>query len=176
MHCGQMTEGLSLRLLRSDKSKQLMVILCPLLAVVGIALVLLFCLGCPGHETRFKQAVKKLCSVEAQEVEHVTRQTSCEKQQEVPVATANMGPVHVHNPGTVIFSLIGEIMGQIGEKKEERTDVEHSSGDEESYVCQPTPSPSVPLSEEEHPGELHSAFFPSQEQGKDSRVSMEEQL
>ncbi|XP_033837538.2 uncharacterized protein si:dkey-260g12.1 [Periophthalmus magnuspinnatus] len=167
----------------AETSKRLLVVLCPLLAVGGIALMLLFCLGCLGRETRFKQTVKKLCSGETKDTAHITRETTSETQQTVPMATANMGPVHVHNPGTVIFSLLSEFTGQIGEAKEEKPDVTRPSGDEEyCTVCQPVPSPTLPLSEEEHPVEehpvedMHSAFFPSQEQGKDSHVSMEEQL
>ncbi|KAJ0066357.1 hypothetical protein NL108_011143 [Boleophthalmus pectinirostris] len=161
----------------TDKSSNLLVaILCPLLVIVGLCLVFLFCLGCPRHDTRFKQTVKKLCSVEVIDTAHLTRQISTEKQQTSPMATANMGPVHVHNPGTVIFSLLGDISGQIGETKEGKLKVRQPSGDEEyCTVCQPTPSPTLPLSEEEHPGEFSSTFFPSQEQGKDSHVSMEEQ-
>lgn len=153
---------------------QLIAILCPLVIVGGLSLVVIFCFGCPGNKTRLKQSVMKLCTVEAKDPAHKTRETS-DRRQQVPMATANMGSVHVHNPGTVIFSLLGEVSGQMGQTKEEMTAVKEPS-EEVAYctVCQPMPSPFPPLSEEEHSGD--HVFFPSQEQGKDSCVSMEEQL
>lgn len=160
---------------RDATQMQLISVLCPLVVFGGLGLVLILCLGCPGHETRFKQAVKKLCTAETKDTAHKERETGFEKQKTAPLASANMGSVHVHNPGTVIFSLLSDISGQIGQTKEIKAE-EKDGSDEDAYctVCQPMPSPSLPLSEEEHPGE--QVFFPAQEQGKDSRVSMEEQL
>lgn len=91
----------------------------------------------------------------------------------------SVGPVHVHNPGTVIFSLLSQFTGQVGPtveggKTAER--VNHEEEDERSCpVFHPT-SPSIHLSEEERCGEVDSIFFPSQEQGKDCHISKEEEL
>lgn len=80
------------------------------------------------------------------------------------------GPVHVHNAGTVIFSLLNQFTG-MGGGTEERGQKER---DEEGCPAHPTPSPNIHLSQEERDGEMDCVFFPSQEQGKDSHVSKEE--
>lgn len=91
-----------------------------------------------------------------------------------------VGPVHVHNPGTVIFSLLSQFTGQVGPTIEGGKTVERQSSEEEDErncpVFHPTSSPSIHLSEEERSGEIDSIFFPSQEQGKDCHVSKEEAL
>ncbi|KAK7886909.1 hypothetical protein WMY93_026530 [Mugilogobius chulae] len=74
---------------QNNSQSRLIAILCPLLVITGLVLVLILCLG---HETCFKK--------EAKDAVHITRNTPGERQQAVPMATANMGPVHVHNPGT----------------------------------------------------------------------------
>nr|XP_029534937.1 tumor necrosis factor receptor superfamily member 5-like isoform X3 [Oncorhynchus nerka] len=87
-----------------------------------------------------------------------------------PITAANMGPVHVHNAGTVIFSLLNQFTG-MGGGMEERGQKDR---DEEGCPTHPTPSPNIHLSQEERDGEMDCVFFPSQEQGKDSHVSKEE--
>lgn len=91
-----------------------------------------------------------------------------------------VGPVHVHNPGTVIFSLLSEFTGQVGPTVEGGKTAERVASVEEDErdcpVCHPTSSPSIHLSEEERSRETDSIFFPSQEQGKDCHVSKEEEL
>ncbi|KAK7886907.1 hypothetical protein WMY93_026528 [Mugilogobius chulae] len=126
----------------NNSHSRLIAILCPLLVITGLVLVLILCLG---HETCFKKTVKKLCSVEAKDGVHITRDTPGETQQAVPMATANMGPVHVHNPGTVIFSLLGEVKSPIGQTNDEKTEMTQPSESEDlCTVCQPMPSPRCP--------------------------------
>lgn len=90
------------------------------------------------------------------------------------------GPVHVHNPGTVIFSLLSQFTGQVGptilgaKRGERASNLEEDEKD--CPVFHPAPSPSVPLSEEERSSEADNIFFPSQEQGKDYHMSKEEGL
>ncbi|XP_037640940.1 tumor necrosis factor receptor superfamily member 14 isoform X3 [Sebastes umbrosus] len=94
------------------------------------------------------------------------------------------GPVHVHNPGTVIFSLLSQFTGQVGPTIECGKTTERVNSEEEDErdcpvfhpTSSPTSSPSIHLSEEERSGEIDSIFFPSQEQGKDCHVSKEEAL
>ena len=90
------------------------------------------------------------------------------------------GPVHVHNPGTVIFSLLSQFTGQVGPTIEAGKTAERASSEEEDDracpVYHPTSSPSIHLSEEERSGDVDSFFFPSQEQGKDCHISKEEAL
>lgn len=93
----------------------------------------------------------------------------------------SVGPVHVHNPGTVIFSLLSQFTGQVGPtiecgKTAEKECSEEEEDDRDCPVFHPTSSPSIPLSEEERSGEIDSIFFPSQEQGKDCHMSKEEVL
>lgn len=89
----------------------------------------------------------------------------------------HVGPVYVHNPGTVIFSLLNQFTGQVGPtisgKRAERT----SNEEEEERNCpvfHPASSPGIHFSEEERSGEVDNIFFPSQEQGKDCHISKEE--
>lgn len=85
------------------------------------------------------------------------------------------GPVHVHNPGTIIFSLLSQFSGQVGPTIE--GGIKAETGDERGCpMFQPAPSPSIHISEEERSQESDSIFFPFQEQGKDSHVSKEEVL
>lgn len=170
---------------RPDSAKsQLAAILCPLVVIGCIALLILFCVRCPGDDTCFKRTMKKITNVEVKAAAHKPKETSqqfprdsfCAKQHAVPVAAANLGPVHVHNPGTVIFSLLSQFTGQVGATKVEKTDMDINREDEtDSSVCHSPSSPSIPLSEEEHRGETDSIFFPSQEEGKDHCVSKEEE-
>lgn len=97
---------------------------------------------------------------------------------------ASVGPVHFHNQGTVIFSLLSHFTGQVGptvEAEREAAETGKYEVEEEDErdcpVFHPTPSPSVHLSEEEErSSESDSVFFPCQEQGKDCHVSKEEVL
>lgn len=90
---------------------------------------------------------------------------------------ASAGPVHVHNPGTIIFSLLSQFTGQVGATIEDRNTAGMETGDERDCpVFQPAPSPSIHISEEERSRESESIFFPSQEQGKDCHISKEEVL
>lgn len=92
----------------------------------------------------------------------------------------SVGPVHVHNPGTVIFSLLSQFTGQVGPTiNGGKTAMRGSDEDEDERDCavfHPTSSPTVHISEEERSHETDSIFFPSQEQGKDCCVSKEEVL
>lgn len=89
----------------------------------------------------------------------------------------SVGPVHVHNPGTVIFSLLSQFTGQTL-TTEGRNTTERGSEEDESDCPEfpSTSSPSIHFSEEERSRETDSLFFPSQEQGKDCHVSKEEVL
>ncbi|AWO96416.1 putative tumor necrosis factor receptor superfamily member 5-like isoform 2 [Scophthalmus maximus] len=170
---------------------QLAAILCPVVVVGCVALVILFCVRQPGDETCFKRAFAKLrhegrrasssSSYKSKESSHqFPRESFSAKQQPPSLAAANLGPVHVHNPGTVIFSLLSQFTGQVGAtivggKTAERVGTEEDD-ERDSPVCHPATSPSVHLSEEERSGEIDSIFFPSQEQGKDCHMSKEEEL
>lgn len=94
--------------------------------------------------------------------------------------SVSIGPVHVHNPGTVIFSLLSQFTGQVGPTIEGGKAAEKVSGEDEDErdcpVFHPASSPSIHFSEEERNSEIDSIFFPSQEQGKDCHVSKEEAL
>lgn len=91
-----------------------------------------------------------------------------------------LGPVQVHNPGTVIFSLLSHFTGPVGPTDLNGKRAERASHEEEDErdcpVFHPTPSPSIHLSKEEGGGETEDVFFPSQEQGKDFHMSKEEAL
>lgn len=95
---------------------------------------------------------------------------------------ASVGPVHFHNPGTVIFSLLSQFTGQVGPTVEGGETSERGKCEEEEEeerdcpVFHPTSSPTIHFSEEERSSETDSIFFPSQEQGKDCHVSKEEVL
>ncbi|XP_062256007.1 tumor necrosis factor receptor superfamily member 5 [Platichthys flesus] len=170
------------------KGSPLAAILIPVVVVGCVALVVLFCVRQPGDETCFKRAIAKLCtegrrasaSFKSKESSHqFPRDSFIAKQQPPPLAAANLGPVHVHNPGTVIFSLISQFTGQVGSTTEGAKVAERVAAEEDeerdSPVCHPTSSPSVHLSEEEGRGEMENMFFPSQEQGKDYHMSKEEE-
>ncbi|KAK2844738.1 hypothetical protein Q5P01_011397 [Channa striata] len=167
---------------------QLAAILSPVVVVGCVALVILFCVRRPGDETCFKQAIVKLYNEGGHDASHKTkepthqfpRESFSAKQQASSPSAANLGPVHVHNPGTVIFSLLSQFTGQVGPTCEDRKTAERASSEEEDErdcpVFHPTTSPSIHLSEEERSGEIDSIFFPSQEQGKDCHMSKEEEL
>lgn len=167
----------------ADTSKHLAAILCPMVVIGILAVIILLCIRRPGDEACFKQALK-FCNKGVREAspnktkeptpQHRARETQPSiKHQAVdppPITAANMGPVHVHNAGTVIFSLLNQFTG-MGGGTEERGQKER---DEEGCPAHPTPSPNIHLSQEERDGEMDCVFFPSQEQGKDSHVSKEE--
>ncbi|XP_034730186.1 tumor necrosis factor receptor superfamily member 5 isoform X1 [Etheostoma cragini] len=174
---------------KGDKmSSQLAAILCPVVVVGCVALVILFLVCRPGDETCFKQAIAKFCNEGGRDASHkpkesthqIPRDSFSAKQQPSGLSTANLGPVHVHNPGTVIFSLLSQFTGQVGpttecEKAAKRV-ISEEEDERDCPVFHPTSSPSIHLSEEERSGEIDSIFFPSQEQGKDCHVSKEEVL
>lgn len=166
---------------------QLPAILALVVFIGCVAILILFCIYQPRDETCFRQIIAKLCNEErqnatckAKESTHQFPRDSCSaKQQTSPLSTANMGPVQVHNPGTVIFSLLSHFSGQVGPTvpSEKRADEESNEEDERDCpVFHPTPSPSVHISKEERGSEAEDVFFPSQEQGKDHHVSKEEDL
>nr|XP_019948208.1 PREDICTED: uncharacterized protein LOC109633059 [Paralichthys olivaceus] len=170
------------------KSSQLAAILSPVVVVGCVALMILFCVQQPRHDTCFKRAVAELfnerrqvsASCKSKESSHQFPKDSFRaKQQPPPLAEANLGPVYVQNPGTVIFSFLSQFTGQVGSttasgKAAERVDNEEDE-ERDSPVCHPTSSPIIHLSEEERTGEMENIFFPSQEQGKDCHVSKEEE-
>uniref|UniRef100_UPI003AAD9297 uncharacterized protein isoform X1 n=1 Tax=Centroberyx gerrardi TaxID=166262 RepID=UPI003AAD9297 len=175
----------------SDKtSKELAAILCPVVAIGCIALVILFYVRRPGDETCFKLAIVKLCNEGGRDASsHKAKEPTHQypRDPSSPLAAATLGQVHVHNPGTVIFSLLSQFTGQAdptarqGEKTRKAASNEEEEEEEEEEerdcpVFHPTPSPSVHLSEEERNGEVDRVFFPSQEQGKDCHMSKEEAL
>ncbi|XP_028984896.1 tumor necrosis factor receptor superfamily member 14 isoform X2 [Betta splendens] len=166
-------------------SSPLAAILSPVVIMGCVALVILLCLRRPGDEICFKQALVKLRNEGGCEAPHKSRESTQvprdsfgAKQQPSPLSVANLGSVHVHNPGTVVFSLLS----QFGAAGDGRT-AEKASGDEDGDEDRDgaarhhrAASPSIHLSEEERSGESDSALFPSQEQGKDCHVSKEEEL
>ncbi|KAG7475008.1 tumor necrosis factor receptor superfamily member 5-like [Solea senegalensis] len=167
---------------------QLAAILCPVVVMVCLALVILFCVQQSRDGACFKRAITKLrdegrqasASFKSKESSQFPRDSFSAKQQPPSVSAASLGPVHFHNPGTVIFSLLSQFTGQVGttvvgEKMTERAGAEEDNRTE-SPVCHPSSSPSLHLSEEERSAESDSIFFPSQEQGKDCHMSKEEEL
>ncbi|XP_023119551.2 tumor necrosis factor receptor superfamily member 5 isoform X2 [Amphiprion ocellaris] len=166
---------------RDYSNKLLAAVLCPVVVVSCVAVVILFCFRRPGDETCFRQTVAKLCNEEGQNASHKSKEStrpfsrdSC-KQQSSSVS-AHLGSVHVHNPGTVIFSLLSHLSGQVGPTADGGK-TERPSGGEEPDGGRPEFHPSSPhISEEERSHEADSIFFPSQEQGKDFHVSKEEAL
>lgn len=84
----------------------------------------------------------------------------------------NLGPLHIYGAGTVFVSLLNQF-GQNGREKEE----EHlqQGGLNESQLLCPS-SPPLPLSTEENSKDNGYICFPSQEQGKECRMSKEEGL
>ncbi|XP_040900215.1 tumor necrosis factor receptor superfamily member 5 [Toxotes jaculatrix] len=169
-------------------SSQLAAILCPVVVMGCVALVILFCIRRPGDETCLKQAFAELCNEGRQDASNKSKEPSHQlprdsfsaKQQPPSPSAANLGPVHVHNPGTVIISLLSQFTGQVGPTVEGGKMAERVGSEEEDErdcpVCYPASSPSIHLSEEERSGEIDSIFFPSQEQGKDCHMSKEEEL
>lgn len=163
-----------------------------LLIFMGSAtLVTLFSICRPANKLSFKQALL-LCTkggrdstLKSKESTHqAPRDSSSAKQPpSSSLSAANLGPVHFHNPGTVIFSLLSQFTGQVGptveaERRTAETD-KYEVEEEEERDCpvfHPTSSPSIHLSEEERSSESDSIFFPCQEQGKDCHVSKEEAL
>ncbi|XP_041797981.1 tumor necrosis factor receptor superfamily member 5 isoform X2 [Chelmon rostratus] len=173
--------------LKTDKvSGQLAAILCPVVAMGCVALVILFFICRPRNESCFKQGFVLLqggrdASHKSKEPTHqFPRDSFSSKQQPSSLSAANLGPVHVHNPGTVIFSLLSQFTGQVGPTIEGGKAAEKVSGEDEDErdcpVFHPASSPSIHFSEEERNSEIDSIFFPSQEQGKDCHVSKEEAL
>ncbi|KAM9353975.1 uncharacterized protein ABDE67_006362 [Symphorus nematophorus] len=172
-----------------NTSSQLAAILCPVVVMGFLALVILFFVRRPGDESCFKQAIALLpCSEGGRAASHKSKESTHQfprdsfsaRQQPSGHSAANLGPVHVYNPGTVIFSLLSQFTGQVGPTIECGKTAERESAEEEDErdcpVFHPTASPSIHLSEEERSGEIDSIFFPSQEQGKDCHMSKEEVL
>ncbi|KAM9310602.1 uncharacterized protein KZ484_026461 [Pholidichthys leucotaenia] len=187
-HSAIPTEG-NVRLPIRDSTNSLLVaILCPVALFISVALVILFCVRNPGDETCFRQTIAKLWNKEKQNASHKSKESNhhfprdsfSAKQQQTSTSAANLGPVHVHNPGTIIFSNLSHFTGQIGPTTEGGS-APAKAGREEEYerdcpVFHPTSSPSVHLSEEERSTEMDSIFFPSQEEGKDYHMSKEEMV
>ncbi|KAM4600816.1 uncharacterized protein ACJ7VT_020700 [Polymixia lowei] len=169
-----------------NTNKELAAILCPLLAIGFIAVVILFCVHRPGEETCFKLAIAKLCNERGRDAsfqkakestQQYPRDSSNTKHQPFSLPGANLGPVHVHNAGTVIFSLLSQFTGQADPTGEQQKRRQTESNEEEERDCpvfHPSASPGLHLSQEERTGETDRVFFPSQEQGKDCHVSKEE--
>uniref|UniRef100_UPI0037E965E7 tumor necrosis factor receptor superfamily member 5 isoform X2 n=1 Tax=Semicossyphus pulcher TaxID=241346 RepID=UPI0037E965E7 len=167
-------------------NSHLAAILCPLAVVGFLALVIALFVCCHKDESCFKQAMSKLCNEGGGAAPHkpkepthqFTRDSFSAKQQPSSIS-ANLGPVHVHNPGTVIVSLLNQFTGQVGPTIESVKTVEREQSKEDERECpisHPTSSPSIHLSEEERSAEIDSMFLPSQEQGKDCHMSKEEVL
>ncbi|KAF6735151.1 Tumor necrosis factor receptor superfamily member 5 [Oryzias melastigma] len=140
-----------------------------------VALIILLCIYRPTNGRCLRQTITKLCNEKRKDMSQPPRDSYTARQQ--PPSAANMGPVYVHNPGTVIFSLLNQFTGQVGPtisgKRAERT----SNEEEEERNCpvfHPASSPGIHFSEEERSGEVDNIFFPSQEQGKDCHISKEE--
>ncbi|XP_077431376.1 uncharacterized protein LOC144057542 isoform X2 [Vanacampus margaritifer] len=151
---------------------QLAAVVFPMVAVVTVALLVLFCICRSREETCLKRAVMKLRNKGAPNAAGKEREST----HHVPIDPR--GAVHVHNAGTVIISWLSQFTGQVGPVTEARRAAEEDEEEEEeaedSDRMSPPPvlTPGVPLSEEERSGE--PVFFPSQEEGKDWHVSKEE--
>ncbi|XP_014848525.1 PREDICTED: uncharacterized protein LOC106921373 [Poecilia mexicana] len=167
-------------------SAELAAILGPVVFIGCMALMIMFCIYQPRDETCFRQIIAKLCNEEGQSGSRKAKESTHQfpgdsvKQQTSPLSDASLGPVQVHNPGTVIFSLLSHFTGPVGPTELNGKRAERASHEEEDErdcpVFHPTPSPSIHLSKEEGGGETEDVFFPSQEQGKDFHVSKEEAL
>ncbi|XP_070691572.1 tumor necrosis factor receptor superfamily member 1A [Pempheris klunzingeri] len=180
--------GNGTHLITEKPSSRQAAIFCPLVVMGCIALVILFFVRCSRNESSFKQAIEKLCNEGCKDGSHKPKEPAHQfprdsfsaKQQPSPLSAANLGPVHVHNPGTVIFSLLSQFTGQVGPTIEGVKTAERGNSEEEDErdcpVFHSTSSPSIHLSEQERSGEIDSIFFPSQEEGKDCHVSKEEAL
>ncbi|XP_007550186.1 uncharacterized protein si:dkey-260g12.1 isoform X2 [Poecilia formosa] len=167
-------------------SAELAAILGPVVFIGCMALMIMFCIYQPRDETCFRQIIAKLCNEEGQSGSRKAKESTHQfpgdsvKQQTSPLSDASLGPVQVHNPGTVIFSLLSHFTGPVGPTELNGKRAERASHEEEDErdcpVFHPTPSPGIHLSKEEGGGETEDVFFPSQEQGKDFHVSKEEAL
>ncbi|KAM9852638.1 uncharacterized protein ACBR49_005700 [Aulostomus maculatus] len=175
-------ETLFLKETAGRSSHHVAAIVFPVIAIGCIALVILFCMYHPSNEACFKQAITKLCNKgdASQKTTESSQDRRCSiKPLPFSLPTANLGPVHVHNPGTVIFSFFSQPSGQVDSMTEGTKMTERLSSDEDDRgrpMFHPTPSPSAHLSEEERSGDAENIFFPSQEQGKDYHMSKEEVL
>ncbi|XP_061573062.1 uncharacterized protein si:dkey-260g12.1 [Cololabis saira] len=154
-----------------------------------VFLMILICICHSRDETCFRQTIAKLCNQEGQNTTQTLKEPSHQfprnsffaKQPLSCPSAANPGPVHVHNPGTVIFSLLSQFTDcQIGSTVPNGKTAETPNNEEEDErdcpVFHPTSSPSIHFSEEERSGEIDNIFFPFQEQGKECHVSKEEVL
>ncbi|KAM6910443.1 uncharacterized protein FYW49_012372 [Xenentodon cancila] len=153
-----------------------------------VFLVILICICHSRDKTCFRQTIAKLCNQEGQNTAQKLKEPSHQfprnsfsaKQQLSSPSAVNLGPVHVHNPGTVIFSLLSQFTGQVGLTVPNGKAAETANNEEEDErncpEFHPASSPSIHFSEEERSGEIDNIFFPLQEQGKDCHVSKEEVL
>lgn len=162
-----------------ESNSVLVAILCPVVTVGIIALILVFCIRRQEEEDCFKQ-VLRLCN---EGVRDGTANKTSSLQPKQPdgllphsLTAANLGPVHVHSAGTVIFSLLnqftgqGEVAGEVGKEGQKERDEEEGRG----FQNHPAPSVDIHLSQQERNEEMDSVFIPSQEQGKDCHISKEE--
>ncbi|XP_046893206.1 tumor necrosis factor receptor superfamily member 5 isoform X2 [Hypomesus transpacificus] len=165
---------------RPENSNTLLAVLCPAVTIGILALLLLFCIRRQGDEACFKH-VLQLCNEGVKDGSHNKAPGQQQTKEPVgllphPLTAANLGPVHVHSAGTVIFSLLNQFTGQgevAGvERKEERNDRNEEEG--RSFQNHAASSPDVHFSQQEVDGETGAVFVPSQEQGKDCHVSKEE--
>ncbi|XP_068179486.1 tumor necrosis factor receptor superfamily member 5 isoform X2 [Antennarius striatus] len=186
--CGSQSVGNGTQL-KTDSSIKLSAILCPVVVVGCLALVILYFVCNPRDESCFKKGIAMVASDKGCEgaphkskkpIHWFSRDSFSTKQQQQPsLPAANLGPVHVHNPRLVIFSLINQFTGQVGSTIEGGKTAEKRRAKEDEGDCPvfpPTSSPSVHPSEEEQNEEADSILFPSQEQGKDCHLSREEVL
>ncbi|KAM3614493.1 uncharacterized protein V6R79_015424 [Siganus canaliculatus] len=173
----------------TDKaSSQLVAILIPVVVIGSVVLMIFFFVWRPSDESCLKQAIATLLCNEGskdashkpkESTHHFPRDSFSAKQQPSSLSAANLGPVHVHNPGTVIFSLLSHFTGQVGPTLEGEKTLDRGGVEDDERDCpvfHPTSSPSIHLSEEERSAETDNIFFPSQEQGKDCHMSKEEAL
>ncbi|XP_062322304.1 uncharacterized protein si:dkey-260g12.1 [Osmerus eperlanus] len=167
---------------RPENSNTLLAVLCPVVTIGLLALLLLFCIRRQGDEACFKH-VLQLCNEGVKDGSPNKAPGQQQTKEPVgllphPLTAANLGPVHVHSAGTVIFSLLNQFTGQgevAGvERKEERNDRDEEEG--RGFQNRAASSPDVHLSQQEEDGETGAVFVPSQEQGKDCHVSKEESL
>ncbi|XP_034030408.1 uncharacterized protein si:dkey-260g12.1 [Thalassophryne amazonica] len=166
-----------------NTNNQLVAILCPVVAIGCVAIVILFCFVHPGNETCFKRVIAKFYSEgdtshKLESSHHGPRDSSGTKQQpsSSSFTASNLGAVHVHNPGTVIFSLLSQFTGQIGSSRPEEETAERATTEEEEEEEGWVLPPVIHLSQEERSAHSDGGFFPSQEQGKDCHMSQEEAL
>ncbi|CAG6015113.1 unnamed protein product [Menidia menidia] len=170
---------------KEDSGRLLVAIFCPFFFMIFFTPVILFCMRHPKDETCYRQTMAKLCKKEGQDTSnkskdsvHQSHRDSFSAKQQSLSAT-NEGSVHVHNPGTVIFSLLSHFTGQVGPTIYGSKTTERANSDKDEQdkpVFHPPSSPSIHISEEERNGEISNIFFPSQEQGKDCHMSKEESM